>query len=56
MTKKPKGWYKQIVLRPVVHVDGYASYEKVCSYVANSYFSRLTINFFTTNINNAVPS
>ncbi|MEB3219959.1 MAG: hypothetical protein VKN72_27520 [Nostocales cyanobacterium 94392] len=40
MSKKPKDWYKQIVLRPVVHVDGYASYEKVCSYVANSYFSR----------------
>lgn len=39
MTKKPKGWYKEIVLRPVVHVDGYASYEKVCSYVADAYFA-----------------
>ncbi|NJN11873.1 MAG: hypothetical protein HC815_29465 [Richelia sp. RM1_1_1] len=39
MIKKPKGWYKQIVLRPVVHVDGYASYEKICSYVADNYFS-----------------
>ena len=39
MTKKPKGWYKEIVLRPVVHVDGYASYEKVCGYVAEAYYS-----------------
>ena len=39
MTKKPKGRYKQIVLRPVVHVDGYASYEKICNYVAKNYFS-----------------
>ncbi len=39
MTKKPKSWYKQIVLRPVVHVDGYASYEKICNYVAENYFS-----------------
>ena len=39
MTKIPKGWYKQIVLRPVVHVDGYASYEKICNYVAKNYFS-----------------
>ncbi|PAX59795.1 hypothetical protein [Brunnivagina elsteri] len=40
MPKKPKGWYKEIVLRPVVHVDGYESYEKICSYVADVYFSR----------------
>ncbi|KOP23125.1 hypothetical protein AMR41_27870 [Hapalosiphon sp. MRB220] len=39
MTKKPKGWYKEIVLRPVVHVDGYESYEKICGYVADIYFS-----------------
>jgi hypothetical protein len=39
MSKKPKGWYKELVLRPVIHVDGYASYEKICSYVAEMYYS-----------------
>ncbi|RCJ20230.1 hypothetical protein A6S26_05775 [Nostoc sp. ATCC 43529] len=39
MTKKPKGWYKEIVIRPVVHVDGYESYEKMCSFVADIYYS-----------------
>lgn len=39
MSKKPKGWYNQIVLRPLTHVDGYASYEKIISNVANIYFS-----------------
>ncbi|MCP6761894.1 MAG: hypothetical protein NHB32_24805 [Fischerella sp. CENA71] len=39
MTKKPKGWYKQIVIRPVVHVDGYESYEKMCGHVADIYYS-----------------
>jgi hypothetical protein len=39
MTKKPKGWYKEIVIRPVVHVDGYESYEKICGIVSNAYYS-----------------
>ncbi len=39
MAKKPKGWYKEIVLRPVMHVEGYESYEKICSYVADMYFA-----------------
>lgn len=39
MTKKPKGWYKEIVIRPVAHVDGYESYEKICSFVADIYYS-----------------
>jgi hypothetical protein len=39
MSKKPKGWYKEIVIRPVVHVDGYESYEKICSFVADIYYS-----------------
>jgi hypothetical protein len=39
MKKKPKGWYKQLVLRPVVYVEGYESYEKICSTVADAYFS-----------------
>jgi len=39
MAKKPKGWYKEIVIRPVMHVDGYESYEKICSYVADMYFA-----------------
>ncbi|BAB77472.1 hypothetical protein ACN23B_30630 (plasmid) [Anabaena sp. FACHB-709] len=39
MSKKPKGWYKDIVIRPVVHVDGYESYEKICSFVADIYYS-----------------
>jgi hypothetical protein len=38
MTKKPKGWFNEIVIRPVVHVDGYESYEKICSTVADAYF------------------
>jgi hypothetical protein len=38
MLKKPKGWYKELVIRPVVHVDGYESYEKMCEHVANVYF------------------
>ncbi|MBW4599696.1 MAG: hypothetical protein KME29_08780 [Calothrix sp. FI2-JRJ7] len=37
--KKPKGWYKQIVMRPLTHVQGYASYEKICENIANIYFS-----------------
>lgn len=39
MNKKPLGWYKVITNRPVIHVDGYLSYEKVCSHVADVYFS-----------------
>lgn len=39
MSKKPNGWYKEIVIRPVVHVDGYESYEKICSFVADIYYS-----------------
>ncbi|MCC5640873.1 hypothetical protein LC593_34615 [Nostoc sp. CHAB 5844] len=39
MSKKPKGWYKEIVIRPVIHVDGYESYEKMCSVVADIYYS-----------------
>lgn len=39
MSKKPKGWYKEIVIRPTLSVDGYESYEKVCSHVADAYFS-----------------
>lgn len=38
-SKKPKGWYKEIVIRPVVHVDGYESYEKMCGIVADIYYS-----------------
>ncbi|MBW4512148.1 MAG: hypothetical protein KME64_37475 [Scytonematopsis contorta HA4267-MV1] len=34
-----KGWFNQIVLRPLTHVEGYASYEKVISNIANIYFS-----------------
>lgn len=40
MTKKPKGWYEAITIRPVMHVDGYESYEKVYGHVAEIYFSR----------------
>ena len=39
MNKKPKGWYKEIVLRPVMPVDGYESYEKLCGLAANAYYS-----------------
>lgn len=39
MNKKPRGWYKQIVIRPTLSVDGYESYEKLCGYVADVYFS-----------------
>jgi hypothetical protein len=39
MSKKPKGWYKEIVIRPVIHVNGYESYEKICSFVADIYYS-----------------
>ncbi len=39
MSKKPKGWYKEIVIRPVVHMDGYESYEKMCGIVADIYYS-----------------
>ncbi|MCG6135159.1 MAG: hypothetical protein MET45_10910 [Nostoc sp. LLA-1] len=39
MSKKPKSWYKEIVIRPVVPVDGYESYEKICSFVADIYYS-----------------
>jgi len=38
MTKKPHGWYKEITIRPVVNVEGYEIYEKVCSYVADIFF------------------
>jgi hypothetical protein len=38
MPKKPKGWYKEIVLRPVVHVEGYESYEKICAHAADGYY------------------
>lgn len=39
MSKKPKGWFNEIVIRPVVHVDGYESYEKMCGIVAEFYYS-----------------
>ncbi|MDZ8139061.1 MAG: hypothetical protein RM049_27905 [Nostoc sp. DedQUE04] len=39
MSKKPKGWFNEIVIRPVVHVDGYESYEKMCGIVADIYYS-----------------
>ncbi|MFN6561254.1 MAG: hypothetical protein RMY28_015880 [Nostoc sp. ChiSLP01] len=39
MTKKPKGWFNKIVIRPTLPVDGYESYEKVCGHVADVYFS-----------------
>ena len=39
MSKKPKGWYKALAIRPVIHVDGYESYEKVCGHVADIYFT-----------------
>ncbi|MBD2629645.1 hypothetical protein H6G56_24900 [Anabaena variabilis FACHB-164] len=39
MNKKPKGWYQQIVIRPTLSADGYESYEKMCSHVADVYFS-----------------
>lgn len=39
MNKKPKGWYKEIVIRPVIPVDGYESYEKLCSLAADIYYS-----------------
>ncbi len=38
MNKKPKGWYKQLVLRPVTHVKGYESYEKICAHAADGYY------------------
>ncbi|QIR41773.1 hypothetical protein HCG51_34380 (plasmid) [Tolypothrix sp. PCC 7910] len=40
MSKKPKGWYKQLVLRPTLPVDGYESYEKICDFVADIYYSQ----------------
>lgn len=39
MSKKPKGWYKEIVIRPTLPVDGYESYEKMCGIVADIYYS-----------------
>jgi hypothetical protein len=39
MAKKPKGWYEAIAIRPVMHVDGYEHYEKVCGHVADIFFS-----------------
>jgi hypothetical protein len=39
MNKKPKGWYEAIAIRPVMHVDGYEHYEKVCGHVADIFFS-----------------
>jgi len=39
MSKKPKGWYEAIAIRPVMHVDGYENYEKICGQVAEIYFS-----------------
>ena len=39
MNKKPKGWYKELVLRPVMHIEGYESYEKICGHVAEFYFA-----------------
>ncbi|BAZ18706.1 hypothetical protein NIES4071_105910 (plasmid) [Calothrix sp. NIES-4071] len=35
---RPKGWYKQLTIRPVLPVDGYQSYEKICGHVADIYF------------------
>lgn len=39
MSKKPKGWYEAIAMRPVMPIDGYESYEKVCGHIADIYFS-----------------
>lgn len=39
MSKKPKGWFNEIVIRPTLSVDGYESYEKICGIVADAYFS-----------------
>lgn len=39
MSKKPKGWFNEIVIRPTLSVDGYESYEKVCGHVADVYFA-----------------
>ena len=39
MAKKPPGWYKTLVTRPVVNVDGYERYEKICTNVAGIFFS-----------------
>jgi hypothetical protein len=36
---KPSGWYKQLVRRPVKYVEGYYSFEKVCSTIADIYYS-----------------
>ena len=38
MAKKPKGWYKELVLRPTVDVEGYESYEKICAHAADGYY------------------
>jgi hypothetical protein len=35
---RPKGWYKQLTIRPVLPVGGYQSYEKICGHVADIYF------------------
>lgn len=39
MSKRPKGWYETLVIRPVMNVNGYESHEKVCGHVADIYFS-----------------
>jgi hypothetical protein len=39
MTKKPRGWFNEIVIRPTLPVDGYESYEKMCGHVADIYYS-----------------
>jgi hypothetical protein len=39
MSKKPKGWFNEIVIRPTLPVDGYESYEKMCGIVADIYYS-----------------
>lgn len=40
MSKKPKSWFNEIVIRPTLPVDGYESYEKMCSTVADIYYSK----------------
>jgi hypothetical protein len=38
MAKRPPGWYKTLVNRPVVNVDGYDRYEKICGSIADVFF------------------
>lgn len=56
MTKKPKGWYKAIAIRPVMHQEGYESYEKVCGYVADIYFTTSEKELYQKLVTNAKDS